>query len=83
MLSRSLLAEAVTLASKGGELWPSKVQRQLRVGFATAFQLVEALEEAQVLGPGQCGRRPVLVSAPGLANGLVAEAIDSGRIVLS
>lgn len=84
MLSRSLLAEAVTLASGRVELAASSVQRKLRVGYVTAAQLVEALEDAGVLGEwNRDGKRPVLVADAEKANAMVAGAIDAGRIVLT
>lgn len=85
MISIDLLRCAVTALSgvRGNTVTTVNIQRRIRVGWATAGQLTQALQDAQVLGdrePG--GHRPVLARGEA-AHRLVAAAIDDGRITLT
>ncbi len=82
MLSRDLLVDAVESCTRAGFGSAMLVQRKVRVGFATANQLVFALEDAGVLGPvGERHRRPVHF-AKDEAIAAVDKAIADGLIVL-
>lgn len=89
MLSRALLADAVDACSKArAPIGPLFLQRRIRVGWATAAHLVDALEAAGVVGPYPerlqlRHGRPVLVTDPDVAITMVEAAITDGRIELT
>lgn len=86
MLSRGLLHDATEATAKAsnGHVTCSAVQRRIRVGFATAAHLVDALEAAGVLGAiDSHGRRQVLARDAEWGHRLVDEAIADGRIELT
>ena len=86
MLSRSLLRDATNALtrSRTGHASPPFLQRTIRVGFATASQLCQALEDAGVLGPlGRGLDRPIrLTDGIDGAHCAVRAAIADGRIRL-
>ena len=92
MLTRDLLRDAVRLAANTdtGKLRVTHmtiegVQRRVRVGFATAMVITQALADAGVLGPHNAvrNRRQVLADDLDAAYALIDEAIDDGRIELT
>lgn len=88
MLTHGLLRDTVRLMGDGKDhgkfrvtsMSPATIQRRVRVGFATASQLADALATAGVLGPAVRGRRPVNAYDLDAAYALIEEAIEDGRI---
>lgn len=86
MLSRELLRDTVNALPRcrTGRVGPAFIQRWVRVGYATAAQLGQALEDAGILGrlaPG--GQRPIGINVgTDGAHRMVEAAIADGRIVL-
>lgn len=61
------LVEAAELVIRAGHASPSMLQRKLRVGWAKVGALLDALERAQVVGPGGEGEpRDVLIAPDAL-----------------
>jgi S-DNA-T family DNA segregation ATPase FtsK/SpoIIIE len=59
-----LWRDAVTVVVEGGKASTSLLQRRLRVGYARAARLVEAMEEKGIVGPSSGSKaREVLVSS--------------------
>jgi hypothetical protein len=86
MLSHDLIldaAEAVVTRSRG-PVGPMFIQRKVRVGWATALHLIEALQSIGVLGPSDNWRHEVLPDH--FDRGAVLTSIDAkvaaGRITL-
>lgn len=84
MLSRDLLRSVaeVALRSGTGTICITLIQRKVRVGWATAEQLVTALENAGVVGPRRSGWYDVLPDDVEAAHQLVDQAVEAGRIQL-
>ncbi len=86
MITLALLQDAVdgVFKMRGVTVGVSALQRKIRVGFATAQQLAEALESAGVLGELRSdGRRLINAHDAQWGHRLVAEAIEDGRIALT
>lgn len=84
MITRELLVDAATQCLRVGFGSPTAMQRRIRVGFATAAQLLHALEDIQVVGPRVGGRHPLLRrdDLPAVIDTIDA-AIADGRITLT
>ena len=85
MISVDLLRSAATALAgvRGNAVTTSSIQRRIRVGWVTAGQLTQAMQDARVLGErGPGGHYPVLARGEA-AHRLIATAIDDGRITLT
>lgn len=85
MISVDLLRCAVTALAgvRGNTVTTSSIQRRIRVGWATAGQLTQALEDAGVLGQWESGGHRKVLKRGEEAHRMVAAAIDDGRITLT
>lgn len=74
-----LFAEAKELVVRAGKASASYLQRRLKVGYARAARLIDLLEEAGVVGPGD-GAKPREVLLKDQGSGIIEhEGVDESR----
>jgi len=57
----SLFDQAVSLARSQSRLSTSLLQRRLRIGYPRAARLMDELEEANIVGPGETGKPRIVL----------------------